>query len=144
MRLALKQALKGLNSGEVPVGAVIVKNGKVIAKGYNTRTKKKDPLGHAEIMAIKNASKRIKDFRLNECEIYVTVEPCILCLGAVLLARVKRLIYGCPNPAEGALSIYPNLKKKIKTGYKLIIKKHVLKDESAELMRGFFLKIRKR
>ena len=142
MQRALAWAKKGRNKNEVPVGAIIVKAGKVIAGGHNTRTALKDPMGHAEIMAIKKAYKKLGDFRLSGCDMFVTVEPCILCLGAILQSRISRLVYGCRNFNEGAVSLLPAVGKKLKMNYKLTVKGGVLEDEGKALIQTFFKTLR--
>lgn len=97
MNLAIKEAQKALKIGEMPVGAVIVKNNKVIGKGYNKKEKNKNALMHAEIIAIQKACKKNKDWRLNECEIYVTMEPCVMCMGAIVESRIKKIYCGVQN-----------------------------------------------
>lgn len=101
--LAYKEALKALKIDEVPVGAIIVKEGKIISKAYNKKEKNNDPTGHCEILAIKKACKKLKSWRLNECELYVTLEPCTMCLGAIVHARIKSVYYGAIDPKYGAI-----------------------------------------
>lgn len=101
MRIALQQAQKAYKKDEVPVGAIIVKEGKILAKAFNKREKSKDATNHAEIICIKKACKKIKDFRLLDCDIYVTLEPCLMCLGALINARVRTIYFGASiNKAE--------------------------------------------
>jgi tRNA(adenine34) deaminase len=100
MKAALKQAKKAYDKGDVPVGAVIVKNSKIIARAYNKREEKKDVTYHAEILAIRKACKRLKDWRLNDCIMYVTLEPCSMCMGAIKQARISKIIYGAKNTTE--------------------------------------------
>jgi len=97
MEKALKQAQKALKKGEIPIGAVIVKDDKIIATAYNQKEKTKNAINHAEIIAIKRACKKINDWRLNECELYVTLEPCMMCLGAAQQARIKKIYFGTPQ-----------------------------------------------
>ena len=107
MREALKEAQIALEAGELPVGCVIVKDGKIIARGHNLRENTQDPTAHAEIVAIRNAAKHLNAWRLNGCTIYVTLEPCPMCAGAISQARLSRLVYGCPDANQGcAGSIY--------------------------------------
>jgi tRNA(adenine34) deaminase len=103
MKAALKEALKGARSGEVPVGAVIVRGGKVVARGFNRPVRTADPTAHAEIVALRKASRKAANYRLPGCDLYVTVEPCAMCLGAALQARVRRLVYGALDPKAGAV-----------------------------------------
>ena len=103
IKLALKEAQKALFKDEVPIGCVIVKDDKVIARGYNLRESKKDVTKHAEIVAIEKACKKLNSWRLVDCEIYVTLEPCPMCAGAIYQARIKRLIFGADDPKGGAV-----------------------------------------
>ncbi|TAH59005.1 MAG: nucleoside deaminase, partial [Bacillota bacterium] len=103
MKLALKEAHKAAAIDEVPVGAVIVLNDKVIARGFNKREINNDPLGHAEMIAIRKASKKLNNWRLVDCELYVTVEPCAMCAGAIMWSRLKRVVYGTGDPKGGAM-----------------------------------------
>ena len=109
MKVAYKQAQKALEIDEVPVGAVIVKNGKVIAKAYNKKETTNDPLGHAELLAIKKACKKLNNWRLIDCELYVTLEPCAMCVGAIIHSRIKKVYYGAKDLKAGALGGLFNL-----------------------------------
>lgn len=104
MKLALGLARMSLKSEDVPVGAVIVKNGEVIGKGYNRREKDKDPTAHAEIMAIKEAAKAVGSWHLEDCELYVTLEPCPMCTGAIINSRIKKVVFGAYEPKSGSCS----------------------------------------
>jgi tRNA(adenine34) deaminase len=107
MKLALSAAREAASNGEVPVGAVIVAAGKIVGTGYNRREERQSPLSHAEIMAIEEASRRLGSWRLDTCDIYVTLEPCLMCTGAILQARMRRLVFGCLDPKAGAVeSLY--------------------------------------
>lgn len=101
MKLALKEAIKAAKCGEIPIGAVIVKNNKVIAKAHNTKEKSSDSTNHAEILVIKKACKKLKNWRLLDCELYVTMEPCMMCSGAIKESRISKLIYGIKNENFG-------------------------------------------
>ena len=103
MKQALKEANKAYLKDEVPIGAVLVKNGKIIARGYNNRESKLDPTGHAEIIAIRKAAKKLQNWRLEETTLYVTIEPCSMCAGALVWSRVGRIVYGAKEPKGGAL-----------------------------------------
>ena len=109
MDIAIEEAYKAFNDGEVPIGAVIVKNGNVIGRGYNNKEKLKDPTCHAEIIAIKEACKNIGDWRLNGCELYVTLEPCPMCAGAILQSRISKIHIGTFNKDMGACGSVVNL-----------------------------------
>lgn len=101
--IAYKEAVKALKIDEVPVGAVVVKNGEIIAKAYNKKEVNNDPLGHCEMLAIKKACKKLKSWRLNDCELYVTLEPCLMCLGAIIHSRIKKVYFGVKDPRFGAI-----------------------------------------
>ena len=103
MILAYNEAVKARNEDEVPVGAVIVKNGEIIARAHNKKEKTNDPTGHAEILCIKKACKKLKDWYLKDCELYVTLEPCVMCVGAIINARIKKVYYGAADFKGGAL-----------------------------------------
>jgi tRNA(adenine34) deaminase len=103
MNLALKQAIKALNEDEVPVGAIIVKDDKVIAKAYNKKEQKNQPIAHAEILAIQKACKKLHTWHLDDCVMYVTLEPCVMCAGALIQARIKKVIYGAKSYQDGAI-----------------------------------------
>ena len=136
MRLALAEAEKAKNEDEVPVGAVIVRNGEIIARAYNTREYGKNALYHAEIKAIDEACKRLGGWRLVGCTMYITLEPCPMCAGAIVNARVERVVYGAPDHKAGAfgtmlnLTDYPLFKPQITSG--------VLADECAQILTNFF------
>ncbi|MDR1453258.1 MAG: tRNA adenosine(34) deaminase TadA, partial [Candidatus Margulisbacteria bacterium] len=109
MREALKQARKAWQNGDVPVGAVIVKSGRIIARGWNEREKKQDPCQHAEIAAIRRAARGLGSWRLLDCALYVTLEPCAMCAGAIALARIPRVIYAAADPKAGACGSVLNI-----------------------------------
>jgi tRNA(adenine34) deaminase len=130
MQEAIKEAKKAYQDGEVPIGAVIVHNKKIIARAYNQVEKLKDPTAHAEILAITQASEYLQNWRLENCEIYVTIKPCTMCLGAIKNARIKKLTFGAPSPV--------NQNKK----NELIIEGNVCQDECAKIIKEFFKQIR--
>ncbi len=140
MKLALEQAKMAFNQGEVPVGAVLVKNGKVIARSYNKRETEQNTLSHAELNVISEASSKLGDWRLNDCELYVTVEPCPMCLGAILQTNIKKLVYGASEPNFGAVESKTNLLKSYES--KLEVYPGVLERQSENLMKKFFQKVR--
>lgn len=109
MELAYKEAIKARDKDEVPVGAVIVKDGRVIARAHNLKEKNKDPMGHAEILCIKKACKKVGDWYLKDCELYVTLEPCVMCVGAIINARIEKVYYGARDLKGGALGGLFNL-----------------------------------
>lgn len=137
MRAAIKAAAAAGAAGEVPVGAVIVREGKICARGGNRPIRTADPTAHAEIVAIRAAAKKTGNYRLTGCDLYVTVEPCAMCLGAILQARIRRLVYGAADPRAGAVKSIVRFPIH-KTNHKLEIRGGVLADEGAALLRGFF------
>jgi len=138
MEIAIKEAKKAATNGDIPVGVVIVKDGKVLAKAYNKKNKLKDPTSHAEILAIKKACKKIGDFRLEDAEVYVTLEPCIMCYGALLSARVKTVYFGAYDKKYSIL----NLKDNFVFNHSLQLVGGVLENECGELLSSFFEKLR--
>ena len=138
MAEALKEAEKSANFDEVPVGAVIVKDGKIIARGHNLREKSNDPTAHAEIMAIRKACKKLKSWRLEGCAIYVTIEPCSMCAGTILWTRMQRIVYGANDPKGGALGSSYNLFEVKNINHKIEITRGVLENRCATLMTSFF------
>jgi tRNA(adenine34) deaminase len=142
MREALSEALRALEEGEVPVGAVVVSQGRLIAKAHNCCEALQDPTAHAEILAIQQASKKLGSYRLVEAEVFVTVEPCIMCAGALVLARVRRLIYGCTDPKGGGLGSLYKMHLDQRLNHRLKVVGGVREGECRELMRSFFRKRR--
>ena len=138
MAEALKEAEKSANFDEVPVGAVIVKDGKIIARGHNLRERSNDPTAHAEIMAIRKACKKLKSWRLEGCTIYVTIEPCSMCAGTILWTRMQRVVYGANDPKGGALGSSYNLFEVKNINHKVEITRGVLENRCAGLMTSFF------
>lgn len=144
MKEALKEAKKGLEIEEIPVGAVIVKDGKIIARGYNKKELKKNAIKHAEIIAIEKASKKLENWRLNECEMYVTVEPCVMCAGAILSSRIKKIYIGTEDNRMGAVGSVLNLFEDYTFNHKVEYEKGILKDECEEIIKSFFKYLRKK
>lgn len=144
MKEALKEAKKSYELDEVPVGAIIVKDNKIIARGHNLREKSYDPTAHAEIVAIKKACKKAKSWRLVGCKIYVTLEPCSMCAGAILWARIDEVIYGAPDLKGGALGTCFNLYEQKGLNHYPKIKKDVLKEETSAILSDFFKNKRKK
>jgi len=143
MSEALKEAQKALDKDEVPVGAVIVHNGKIIARAHNQIKLLKDPTAHAEMIAITQAAAYLGNERLLDTTMYVTIEPCAMCAGAMILARVKTLLYGAPDPKTGAFGSKLDINKK-GLNHKIKIKKGLLAEECAGLLKEFFKKKRNR
>ena len=142
MKEALKQARKALALGEVPIGCVIVHKGKIIGRGYNRRNTDKNTLAHAEITAIKKASKYIGDWRLEECTIYITLEPCQMCAGAIVQARIPKVYIGTMNPKAGCAGSLLNLLQFPAFNHQVEIESGILQDECAALLTGFFKEMR--
>ena len=138
MRAALKQAEKAYNLGETPIGCVIVHEDKIIARGYNRRNTDKNPLAHAEVAAIKKASKK----RLEECTLYVTLEPCQMCAGAIVQSRIPRVVVGCMNPKAGCTGSILNLLNIQAFNHQADLTTGVLEEECSQLMKQFFRELR--
>lgn len=143
MRLAIAQAKKAKSINEVPIGCVIVYDGKVVGRGYNRRMADKNTLSHAELNAIKKASKKLNDWRLDDCEMYVTTEPCQMCAGAIVQARIKKVYIGCMNPKAGCAGSIMNLLQVDKFNHYVEIESGVLKEECSNLLKDFFKGLRK-
>jgi len=141
MELALQEAKKAFKKGEVPIGAVVVKDGKVIAKAYNTKETKKNTTYHAEINVINKASKKLRGWRLLDCTLYVTMEPCIMCAGAIYHARIPRVVFGCFDHKFGGFGSLVDVNQ-LKTNHKVKIKSGILAEKSAKLLKEFFQKKR--
>lgn len=143
MLKALEQAKIAYKKNEVPIGAVIVKDGKVIAEGYNKREKKQNALFHAEIVAINKACKKLKSWRLDDCDIYITLEPCLMCFGAILNARLKNCYFGAYDKSGGSISSNSELLNKSILNHKLNVEGGILKEECADILSTFFEEKRK-
>ena len=139
---AIKLARRAARIEEVPIGCVIVYDGKIIAKGYNRRNTDKSTLAHAEIMAIRKASKIIGDWRLEECTMYVTLEPCQMCAGAIVQARIPRVVIGTMNAKAGCAGSVINILQMEKFNHQVDVTKGVLADECKEMMQSFFKRLR--
>lgn len=142
MRLAIKEAEKSIKYGDVPVGAIVVKNKKVIAKGYNKRNKTNNTLMHAELIAIGKACKRLKDWRLEGCDIYVTLEPCPMCAGAIAQARFDNLYYGAKSDKGGSAGSVIDLINTMSASHKINVVCGICADESSKPLKDFFLALR--
>ncbi|MDI6714437.1 MAG: tRNA adenosine(34) deaminase TadA [Thermodesulfovibrio sp.] len=142
MKEALKEAKKAYKKGEVPVGAVVVVDGKIISKAYNKKESINDPTAHAEILAIRKACKALDNWRLTEATLYITKEPCIMCCGAIINARLKRVVYGCDDPkGGGAVSLYSILQD-ARLNHQVEIKNGILEKECREILQKFFKELR--
>ncbi len=144
MKKALAEAKKAYELGEVPIGCVIVYEGKIIGRGYNRRNTDKNTLCHAEITAIRKASMKMGDWRLEGCTMYVTLEPCQMCAGACVQARIDRVVIGCMSPKSGCAGSVINLLQMDDFNHQVSITKDVLKDECSEMLTKFFEELRVR
>ncbi len=144
MKLAIAQAQKAFDLGEVPIGCVIVHEGKVIGRGYNRRNTDKNTLAHAEITAINKASKKIGDWRLEDCTLYVTLEPCQMCSGAIVQARIPKVVIGCDNPKAGCAGSILNILNHPAFNHQVETVKGVLEEECSKMLKTFFADLRKR
>ena len=144
MRQAIKQAKKAYALDETPMGCVIVHEGKVNGRGYNRRNTDKSPLAHAEITAIRKASRKIGDWRLEECTLYVTLEPCQMCAGAIIQARIPRVVVGCMNPKAGCAGSVLNLLHVERFNHQAELTTGVLEEECSGMMKQFFKELRAR
>ncbi len=138
MREALNQAALASADGEVPVGAVVVREGQVIARGYNRPITTHDPTAHAEIIALREAAAVCGNYRLPDCEMYVTLEPCVMCVGAMMHARIKRIVFGASDPKTGACGSAADLMANPTLNHHATVTPHVLADESIALLQQFF------
>ena len=138
MEQALAEAARGAEEGEVPVGAVVVSGGEVIARAHNLPVTENDPTAHAEILALRAASQKLGNYRLSGCDLYVTLEPCAMCLGALVHARVGRLVYGAADPKGGAVVSCLQLLESPHWNHQIEVASGVLAEESAALLQRFF------
>ncbi len=143
MKEALKEAKKAYQKLEVPVGAVIVKDGKIIAKAHNQKETKLDTTKHAEILAIQKASKKLNSWRLIDCDMYVTLEPCSMCAGAIVNARIRKVYIGASDEKTGAVGSVLNLLTDYKFNHTVLFEKGILNKECKELLQDFFKNLRK-
>ena len=142
MQIAIEQARIAEENGDVPIGAIIVHNNQIIGKAYNQREQLQDPTAHAEIIALTQAAAFLESWRLIDCTIYVTLEPCCMCAGALVLARIERLVYGCDDPKTGAVKSLYNILQDERLNHKVEVTSGVLTDECSELLQNFFQKRR--
>jgi tRNA(adenine34) deaminase len=142
MKFAIEQAGIAEENGDVPIGAVIVHNGQIIGKAYNQREQLQDPTAHAEIIALTQAAAALESWRLEDCTMYVTLEPCPMCAGALVLARIDRLVYGCNDPKTGAVKSLYNIVTDGRLNHRIEVTGGVLADQCSKLLQGFFEKRR--
>ena len=144
MRRALELARKAASEDETPIGAVIVYRDQIIGEGYNRRNQTGNPLCHAEIESIHQAAGSLKDWRLEECTMYVTLEPCPMCAGAIVQARIPRVVLGAMNPKAGCAGSIMNLLEEPRFNHQVLVERGFLEAESREIMQSFFAQLRKR
>ena len=142
MKAAIRQAKKAYALDEVPIGCVIVQNDKIIARGYNRRNTEGNTLAHAELTAIRKASKKTGDWRLEDCTMYVTLEPCQMCAGAIVQSRIPRVVVGCMNPKAGCTGSILNLLNIQAFNHQADLTTGVLEEECSQLMKQFFRELR--
>ncbi len=138
MREALLLAGKAAEAGEVPVGAVVVKDGVVVGRGHNRPVSSHDPTAHAEVAAMRDAAEKLRNYRLTGCELYVTLEPCAMCAGAIMHARIGRVVYGAADPKAGACGSVVNLFAEKRLNHHAVVAGGVLAEEAGRLLQGFF------
>jgi tRNA(adenine34) deaminase len=138
MSAALEQARRAQAAGEVPVGAVVVRNGEIVGAGFNAPISRHDPTAHAEIRALRATAQKLGNYRLPECELYVTLEPCAMCVGAMLHARIARLVYGAADPKTGACGSVIDLFAEPRLNHHAAVTPGVMAGECAALLREFF------
>ena len=143
MKEALKEAKKAYKKLEIPVGAIIVKNGEIVARGHNIKEEKKDTTKHAEIIAIQKASRKLDSWRLTDCEMYVTLEPCAMCAGAIIQSRIKKVYIGAMDNKTGACGSVLNLLKDYKFNHIVEVEKNIFTEECEEILKNFFKQLRK-
>jgi tRNA(adenine34) deaminase len=143
MRSALESARQAQDNGEVPVGAVVVRNGIVIGRGYNRSISTADPTAHAEIIAMREAGSHLANYRLLDCVLYVTLEPCTMCIGAIFHARIKRLVYAAPDPKTGACGSVIDLPAETRLNHHVEVTAGVMASEASVLLKHFFVQRRK-
>ena len=142
MKEALKEAEKAYEKGEIPVGALIVVNGEIISKAHNIKETTFDPTAHAEILAIREAARILGAWRLTDATLYVTKEPCIMCSGAIVNSRIKRLVYGCNDPKGGAVVSLYNILNDKRLNHQVEIKEGILEIECRDILKRFFRELR--
>lgn len=139
MREALKLAREAWEAGEVPVGAVVVRGGEIVGRGFNCPISAADPTAHAEIQALRDAGRKLGNYRLTDCTLYVTLEPCVMCAGAIMHARIARIVYGALDPKTGACGSVVNLFAEPRLNFHCATAGGVLADECGALLREFFI-----
>jgi tRNA(adenine34) deaminase len=143
MQAALAEARLAAEAGEVPIGALIVREGEIVARGQNRVLRDVDPTAHAEIVALREAAKALGNYRLNGCTLYVTLEPCAMCAGAMIHARLDRLVFAAADPKAGAAGSVLGVVNHAQLNHQMVVESGILGDEAAELLRSFFRERRK-
>ena len=143
MRLALAEAAAATGEGEVPVGAVVLREGKVVGRGHNRTRQACDPTAHAEMLAVRAAAAHLGAWQLDGCTVYVTLEPCAMCAGAMVLARVPRLVFGARDPKSGACGSLRNVVEDGRLNHRMEVRRGVLEDLCGDVLRTFFRKLRR-
>ena len=143
MKVAISEANLAINEGEIPVGAVLIQNGKHIAKAHNQPILNHDPTAHAEVEVLRKAGKKLKNYRLSKSTLYVTLEPCAMCLGAIMHARIERIVFGASDPKTGVCGSKANLTSEAFFTHKLKVDGGVLEEENKEILQSFFKSRRK-
>jgi len=143
MRMALREAKRAADEQEVPVGAIVVRDGRVIARAHNRSVHLNDPAAHAEILALRRAARRLKNYRLTDCTLYATIEPCAMCAGAIVHARLRRVVYGAPDAKAGAAGSVLDILNHPKLNHQVEVTSGVLADDCAAISREFFRARRK-
>ena len=144
MRLALREAQRGAREGEVPVGAILVRNGRIVARTHNRPIHLHDPTAHAEILALRRAAQKLRNYRLEGCDLYVTIEPCVMCVGAIVHARLRRVVFGARDAKAGACGSALRVLNHIKLNHRVEVARGPLAADCALLMQEFFRERRKR
>ena len=138
MNIAIKEAEKAFKEGEIPVGAIIVKDDKIISKAYNKKESKNNPIAHAEIIAISKACKKLKTWHLDDCTMYVTMEPCLMCAGAMIQSRIKKVVYGVENKKFGFVGSIDNILNNKNMNHTVEIEKNLCEEEISNMLKKFF------
>ena len=146
MGLALREAEKAEKLGEVPVGAILALNGAVVARGHNRKefSVSQDPTGHAEIIALRKAAKKLKSWRMAGASLYVTLEPCLMCMGAIIQSRISRIVFAAFDPKAGACGSLYDISKDLRLNHRVAVRSSVMEEESKKLLKGFFFALRKK
>jgi len=138
MEVAIDLAVRAGEAGEVPVGAVVVRDGKILGRGMNARESGREPTLHAEIVALREAAFALGGWRLDNCTLYVTLEPCPMCAGALVQARIEELVFGCEDPKAGACGTLYDIPRDLRLNHRILVRKGILREECARILRDFF------